>query len=130
MTEERDAENDSQPSPAQANRGNIVHPMDPRIDISRVGYLAVAPAAGQTTSHQQVAHSNSSAKTHDATPSVENYLQLMEVCSRCGYLEQLLSSLLIDSVSHCNNFNLAFNAWYSLECVGSRLFAHSLILME
>ena len=75
---DRDTDDDTRPSLVQVNGANIVHPMDPRIDISKVGYLAVAPAIGQM--NQQ--HHNSALATQDEAPSVEHYLQLMEVRRR------------------------------------------------
>ena len=72
---DKDTDNDSRPASVQINGVNIVHPMDPRIDISKVGYLAVAPPLGQI--NQQ--HHNSALAAQDEAPSLEHYLQLMEV---------------------------------------------------
>jgi hypothetical protein len=59
---------------AQWNGMQVVHPMDPRIDISRVGYLHLSPVAGR----HPVGH-HRAGDAQDEPPSLEHYEQLMEV---------------------------------------------------
>jgi hypothetical protein len=62
---------------AQWNGMQVVHPMDPRIDISRVGYLHLSPVAGRHLVGQHDAGDRQ--PRQDELTSLEHYEQLMEV---------------------------------------------------
>ena len=63
--------------PVQLNGVQVVHPMDPRIDLSRIGYsIQRHPTEG---AHADGSTAKQDLATQDDAPSFENYLQLMEV---------------------------------------------------
>lgn len=70
---------------AQWNGVQVIHPMDPRIDISRVGYLHRSPVAPAPVVNGGVQAQHNEAQSQDDAPSLENYVQLMEV-SLCACL--------------------------------------------
>jgi len=75
------ASSDSRQPPVQLNGVQIVHPMDPRIDIRRVGYIHEQPDVPHGRQQQQQQQHLPASDHTDNAPSLENYLQLMEV--RC-----------------------------------------------
>lgn len=76
--------------PAQAVQWNgvkVVHPMDPRIDISKVGYIYQSPVSTGPSSSDDASGGGSGtgngscpqSQHQEETPSMEHYMQLMEV---------------------------------------------------
>ena len=65
-------------APVQWNGIQVVHPMDPRIDISKVGYIHRSPVASDQGTNWGD-QSKNDANKQDEGPSLENYVQLMEV---------------------------------------------------